>query len=67
MFAPDYFVLVDQAGGPDQLRRRFEERYAEAGGDHALFGDEWEGYLSGVYAVCLCHVVPETIVRKGEL
>jgi hypothetical protein len=67
MFPADYFVLVDQAGGPDQLRAHFAARYRAVGGVDALLDEEWQGYLSGGYFVCLRHVVPETIVRKSEL
>lgn len=58
MVPADYFALVD-------VRPAFEERYRVAGGTD-LEGD-WEGYLSGVYGVCLREVKPETMVRKTEL
>jgi hypothetical protein len=67
-FVPaDYFVLVDQAGGPDRLREEFARRHAGAGGDPAELEEDWQGYLDGTYGVCLRNVLPETIVRKGQL
>src|SRR5438093_1282816 len=59
MFPRDYFALLDDAGGPERMRAEFERRY----GWHEL-QEDWEGYLSGVYAVCLREVMPETITRK---
>jgi hypothetical protein len=67
LFPADYFVLVDQARGPRRLRRHFESRHRAAGGDPAVLGEDWQGYIDGVYGVCLRQVLPETIVRKGEL
>ena len=62
MFPRDYFALLDDAGGPERMRAEFERRY----GWHEL-EEDWEGYLSGVYAVCLREVMPETITRKCQL
>src|SRR2546421_5490118 len=59
MFPADYFVLVDQAGGPERLRAEFERRHAAAGGSPGELEVDWEGYLSGVFAVCLRVVLPE--------
>ena len=67
MVPADYFLLVDEAGGPKRLRQEFERRYAAAGGAAGELEEDWEGYVSGVYGVCLRHVSPETIVRKSEL
>jgi hypothetical protein len=67
MVAPDYFALLDEAGAPDRVRAGFEERYRAAGGDPGTLDEEWDDYLSGVYAVCLKRVSPETIVRKTAL
>ena len=67
MVPQDYFQLLKEAGGPESLREEFERRYREAGGaEHELAAD-WEGYMEGVYGVCLRQVSPETIVRKSEL
>jgi hypothetical protein len=67
MFPPDYFRLADEAGGPQHLRKHFAERYRAAGETSAGFEEEWDGYLSGVYGVCLKDPTPETIVRKTAL
>jgi Family of unknown function (DUF6058) len=65
MFPHDFFRLADDAGGVDRLRRHFEERLRAAGDDDV--DGQWEGYLSGIYAVCLRDVTPETIARKTKL
>ena len=67
MFPADYFVLVDQAGGPDELRLEFEQRYRAAGGSPAELEEDWQGYMDGTYGICLRQVVPETMVRKTQL
>jgi hypothetical protein len=67
MVPEDYFLLVDEAGGPRFLRQEFERRYAAAGGVASELEDDWDGYVGGVYGVCLRRVSPETIVRKSEL
>jgi hypothetical protein len=67
MVPEDYFRLVNEARGPERLREEFERRYRETGGaEHELAAD-WEGYMEGLYGVCLRQVSPETIVRKSEL
>jgi uncharacterized protein DUF6058 len=63
----DYFLLVDEAGGHRRLRQEFERRYAAAGGVASELEDDWDGYMGGVYGVCLRRVSPEAIVRKSEL
>jgi len=67
MFPADYFVLADQAGGPERLHRHFAARHRAAGGDPAALEEDWQGYIDGIYGVCLRSVIPETIVRKSEL
>ena len=71
MFPPDYFRLVDEAGGVDELPKHFAARHREAVRAEHERGDElaedWEAYLSGTYGVCLRAVTPETIVRKSAL
>ena len=57
MVAPDHLALAERAGGGERLRDWFEARAP----------GEWDGYVSGAYAVCLRTVTPETIRRKGEL
>src|SRR6266540_6684284 len=56
MVPQDYFQLLKEAGGPERLRDEFERRYREAGGaEHELAADG-EGYMQGVYGVCLQQV-----------
>jgi hypothetical protein len=66
-FPADYFVLPDQAGGPERLREHFDERYRAAGGDETGIEEDWRGYIEGIYGVCLEQVLPETIIRKEAL
>jgi hypothetical protein len=70
LVAPDYFELADMAGGfealPEWFARTYERasvRYPEAGTAH----EQWQEYLTGIYAVCLRAVTPASIVAKGEL
>jgi hypothetical protein len=72
MVPPDYFALADEAGGVDRLHDLFVHRlqHAAAAVDPEPPTDaeeEWQAYLSGEYGVCLKHVTPEGIVRKGVL
>lgn len=67
MVPDDYFQLVDEASGPERLRQEFERRHEAAGGPASELQEDWDGYISGLYGVCLRHVSPETIVRKGQL
>jgi hypothetical protein len=70
MVPPDYFRLYDEVG-PDGVAEFFRSRLAEAAErfgiscDEAMLNDEYEGYLSGEYGVCLRDVTPETICAKG--
>lgn len=70
-FPPDYFALVDEAGGVDALPARFRARYlaaAEGAASLAEGADEdWDGYLSGQFGVCLRSVTPEAMVEKNRL
>jgi hypothetical protein len=66
MFPEDYFRLPDEAGGPARLREHFADRFRAAGGTDDV-DEEWQGYISGTYGVCLNDVTPETIVRKTQL
>ena len=65
MFPADYFRLVDEAGGADGLREHFAARHRAAGGIDP--DQDWAMYLDGTWGICLCDVVPETIVRKNAL
>jgi Family of unknown function (DUF6058) len=67
MVPADYFALVDEAGGVEGLREEFERRHREAGGPPGELDADWEGYIDGIYAVCLRSVSPEAIVRKEQL
>jgi hypothetical protein len=67
MFPADYFLLVDEAGGIDRLESQFRARHRLAGGRSGDLDDDWDGYLSGVYGVCLRSVIPEAMIRKTEL
>jgi Family of unknown function (DUF6058) len=61
MVPGDYFELAD-AG-----RQDFARRFLGAGGAAADLEEEWQGYLSGAYGVCLKQQSPENIVRKDRL
>jgi hypothetical protein len=71
MVPRDYFALLDDAGGVDALHAHFVERYEVAAAREPEqldpVEDEWMGYLSGGYGVCLQAVTPEAIVRKCAL
>ena len=71
MFPADYFRLAHEAGGAACLRAHFASRHHAAsladGADPGDLEQDWQGYLDGVYGVCLREVTPETIVRKGVL
>ena len=71
MFPPDYFELVDAAGGVGGLRDAFLQRHQAATSALGLTGvepdDDWRGYLSGEFGVCLREVTPEAMVEKAAL
>jgi hypothetical protein len=71
MFWPDYFDLVDAAGGVDALHDHFVQQHRAATNALGLPGvdpeEDWRGYLSGDYGVCLCEVIPEAMVEKTAL
>ncbi len=71
MFPPDYFRLVDEAGGVDGLREHFAARHRAATRAQCRDTEEleadWGAYVDGTYGICLRHVTPETIVRKAAL
>ena len=70
MFPADYFRLADEAGA-ESLRAHFAARHRAAslaeGAEPEALEQDWQGYLDGVYGVCLREVTPETIVKKGVL
>jgi Family of unknown function (DUF6058) len=61
MVPADYFQLAD-AG-----REAFGRRFLAAGGAPNALEEEWQGYLSGAYGVCLKEQSAENIVRKDRL
>jgi Family of unknown function (DUF6058) len=61
MVPADYFLLAD--AGLEEFTRRF----LGAGGDPAAVDEEWQGYLSGAYGVCLKEQTAENIARKEQL
>jgi hypothetical protein len=60
MVPADYFSLVD-------VRTPFVELHRAAGGDPANLEEDWEGYMSGIYGVCLRDVTPAAMIRKTFL
>lgn len=62
MVPPDYFRLVDEAGGVEALPRWFQEHWP----DQQRAAEEWRAYLDGQY-VCLHEVTPAAIQRKDEV
>jgi len=68
-FPPDYFALVDDvaAAGADELAAHFRARYLAAGGTAAAADEDWAGYLTGGFGVCLRSVTPEAMVAKNRL
>jgi hypothetical protein len=65
-YPPDYFALVDEVG-LDSLAEGFRERFLAAGGSPDDVDEDWAGYLSGEFGVCLRSVVPEQMVAKSRL
>lgn len=65
-YPPDYFALVDEFGLAS-LAARFRERYLAAGGSPAEADEDWAGYLTGGFGVCLRAVRPESMVEKNRL
>lgn len=66
-FPPDYFALVDDAGSVDALPARFRERHLAVSGSTAEADEDWAGYLSGEYGICLWEVTPEAMAHKTRL
>jgi hypothetical protein len=65
-FPPDYFALLDAAGSVEELPAHFRARYL-AVGSASDAEDDWAGYLSGEFGVCLRQVTPEAIAAKNRL
>lgn len=70
-FPPDYFALLDEAGGVDSLPARFRARYLAAAPSSPFSADDadedWDGYLSGQFGICLKSVTPESMAEKNRL
>jgi uncharacterized protein DUF6058 len=72
MYPRDLFALLEAAGSIDALTEYFLARYEAIARSHSAFEpqkgfQEWDGYLSGEYGVCLRQVTPETIFLKERL
>jgi hypothetical protein len=70
LVAPDYFELAHAAGSFQALPAWFARAYERAAERYPAAGsaeEEWEEYLTGLYAVCLRAVTPAAIVAKSEL
>jgi hypothetical protein len=65
-YPPDYFALLD-AFGIESLADGFRARYLAAGGTADEADEDWQGYLSGQFGVCLRAVTPESMVTKNRL
>lgn len=71
LFAPDYFDVVDAAGGPDGLRDHFVQQHRAASSALGLTGidpeEDWRRYLSGEHGATLVELTPEAMVEKAAL
>lgn len=71
MFPPDYFALLDEAGSVEAMRGVFDQRYLTATSALGLLAvepeEDWHGYLSGEFGICLWDVSPESMVEKSAL
>ncbi len=71
MFPPDYFDLVDAAGGPDALYGHFVQQHQAASSALGLTGidpeEDWRSYLSGEHGATLVELTPEAMVEKAAL
>lgn len=71
LFTPDFFALLDSAGGIENLPNHFAERHrlatAAVRSPTSDTDDEWRNYLSGLYGACLRQVTPEAMVEKERL
>lgn len=70
-YPPDYFALADAAGGVDALPASFRARYLAAAGSSPSAptdaDEDWAGYLTGQFGVCLRSVTPESMAAKNRL
>lgn len=65
-FPPDYFALLDDAGSVAALPAHFRGRYLAVGPAEDA-DEDWDGYLSGQFGVCLWRVTPESMAEKNRL
>jgi len=70
-YPSDFFLFPDSVDPATGMQKAFFERYRRVAGAYGekpsetQLLEEFEGYLSGEYAVCLKIVTPETIFLKG--
>jgi hypothetical protein len=71
LFPPDYFALIDAAGGPAGLREHFVQQHRAASSALGLTGidpeEDWRSYLSGEQGATLRELTPEAMVEKAAL
>jgi len=71
MFPPDYFDLVDAAGGAPGLHDHFVQQHRAASSALGLTGidpeEDWRTYLSGEQGATLHELSPEAMVEKAAL
>ena len=70
-YPPDYFLFPDSVEPGSDINEAFLARYRRIAAAYNespstnIVNQEYEGYLSGEYGVCLKTVTPETIFLKG--
>jgi hypothetical protein len=70
-YPPDYFLFPDSIEPGSDIKEAFSARYRRIAAAYNespstnIVNQEYEGYLSGEYGVCLKTVTPETIFLKG--
>ncbi len=70
-YPPDYFLFPDSIEPGSDIKEAFSARYRRIAAAYnespstSIVNQEYEGYLSGEYGVCLKTVTPETIFLKG--
>lgn len=71
LFPPDFFALVDAAGGPGALHDHFVQQHRAASSALGLTGidpeEDWRSYLSGEHGATLVELTPEAMVEKAAL
>src|SRR5215831_1616539 len=70
-YPSDYFLFPDSVESGSNMKEAFLARYRRIAAAYNespstnIVNQEYEGYLSGEYGVCLKTVTPETIFLKG--